>query len=262
MGAALLFLLLMAVLYWMATRPAPMAPIAQAPTPEVSAPPRAEPPTPAPKQSREELRAALQERLENATPAVADDPLPAVELSVSVVDDAGEPLRRVPVNIRHSARGRPQRFFTDARGKLQQRVDAGVLVLVAERADGLLVSRSDPVEIDGREGGSWTVELVIASEQKAGLGVNIAPAPEGIRILAVHAGTPAEAAGLQPRDVVTAVEGNPTKGMPLVDFVEQMTGPVGTKVLFDVLRADGTEERMQVERQLLEKHQRDASEDD
>ncbi len=262
MGAALVFLLLMAVLYWLALRPPALPPIAPAPAPPVAAP-RVEPPTaaPAPTQSREKLAEAIKERLESSTPP-ADDPLPAVQLSVSVVDDAGEPLRRVPVTIRHSQRGRPLRFFTDTKGRLEQRVDAGVLVLVAERADGLLVSRSDPVEVDGREGGAWTVELVIASEEKAGLGVNIAPAPEGIRILAVHKGTPADAAGLQHGDVVTAVEGNPTKGMPLVDFVEQMTGPVGTKVLFDVLRTDGTEERMQLERQLLERNQRDGSEED
>lgn len=273
-GAALVFLLLMAVMYWMATRPAdqvtvltppaPAAPTASVPTPtppsQATAPTK-EAPVSAP--TREELRAELERRLQEATPSEPDDdPLPALVVAVTVTDDTGEPLRRVPVTIQHSTRNRPLRFFTDAAGRLEQRLDAGVLVVTAERADGMLRSRSEPVHVDGRTGGRWSVELVISSEPKAGLGVNIAPSPDGVRILAVHAGTPAEAAGLESGDVVTAVEGTPTKGMPLADFVEQMTGPAGTKVLFDVLRPDGSEERLQVERELLQAHREEVDESD
>lgn len=265
-GLALAFLLLMAWVYWSATRseplpevprPAAVAPAPAAPEEPTAALPVQTRPTP----SRAELEAALQDQLaeleepgEEAAPA--DDPLPAVELSVTVVDDTAEPLRHVPVVIRHSARSRPLRFFTNADGRLEQRVEAGVLFVLAERADGMLVTRSEPVEIDAREGGSWSVELVIASEPRAGLGVSIAPAPEGVRIVAVHAGTPAEEAGLATGDIVTAVEGTPAAGMELPSFVELMTGPEGTKVLFDILREDGTEERLQIERAFLEKRRR------
>ncbi len=263
MAAAIVFLLLMAGLYWTATRPSdggsfqpppvPAPAVAQkAPAAPRRAPAKTSPATPG-QPTREEIKAAIRERLAESTPAEEpDDPLPALVLSVTVSDDVGEPLRRVPVTIKRADRDRSQRFFTDGDGKLEQRLDAGLLVVFAERADGMLTSRSELVEVDGREGGAWSVELIISSEPKAGLGVNIAPADEGVRILAVHADTPAEVAGLQTGDIVTAVEGESTLGMPLVDFVERMTGPEGTKVLFDVLRPDGSEERLQVERQLLE----------
>ena len=260
LGAAIAFLLAMGSLYWWATRPAP--PIAlRIPGPTTASPSASPPPAPKPTLSKGRDRAALKAAIEGqieaiepaaAEPTEAEDVLPAVELSVLVVDDTGEPLRHVPVVIRHSERRRPLRHYTDAYGRVTQRLDPGELFVSAERADGMLVTRSDTVEIDASEGGSWSAELVIASEPRAGLGVSIAPAADGVRIVAVHADTPAEAAGLQSGDVVTAVEGIPAAGMPLPDFVERMTGPEGSKVLFDVLRVDGSEERLQIERQFLE----------
>ena len=259
-AVAVLFLLTMVAIYWSATRPTPEVPAPRVAVPAprtISAPSPAATaePTPAPP-SVAEVEAALREQIaeleqDDATPP--EDPLAPVELSVLVIDDAGEPLRGVPVIVNTAGKRRGRRYSTNREGRLEQRVDPGLLVVHAERADGMLVSRSEPVEIDGREGGSWSIELVVASEPKAGLGVSIAMSELGVRIQAVHADTPAEAAGLLAGDIVTAVEGTPAVGMPLPDFVDLMTGPEGTKVLFDVLHEDGTEERLQIERAFLER---------
>ncbi len=72
----------------------------------------------------------------------------------------------------------------------------------------------------------------------------------------MHAGTPAADAGLTTGDAIVAVEGEPTAGMPLPDFIAKMTGPEGTKVIFDILRPDGSEERLQIERAFIEQNQR------
>ncbi len=261
MALSLLFLGAMATLYaWMTmTRPAGTGPAED--VPQVT-------PTPAPVQElatrpatrRAPPRPAFRppgptERISEDEPPPID-PLMPVELDVRVVDEQDEPLYRALVRITSTTQGGNRRLLTDDQGRVTARLTAGELAVVAERADGMLTTKSEPVVVDATEGGSWEIELVVPSEPRAGLGVGIKPHVDGVEVLTVHAGTPAEEAGLGRGDVIVAVEGEETVGMPLSDFIAKMTGPEGTKVLFDVVHPDGTEERLQVERAFIERLRR------
>jgi len=258
--AALLFLGAMVGLYLWANRASP-------PPASETAPPRARIAPPATSRAPSGKTNASKARADRSrqraprppkptfsedTPSEDEDPLSPVELDIAVVNDSGSSLSRVLVWVASSTGGARRRFMTDTEGKVSARLEPGVLTVVAERADGMLVSRSDPVEVDATDGGSWSVELVIDSEPRAGLGVGIAPHAEGVRVVSVHAGTPAEDAGLVQNDLIVRVEGEETAGMPLPDFIGKMTGPVGTKVLFDVVHEDGSEERLQIERAIID----------
>ncbi|MCO4772896.1 MAG: PDZ domain-containing protein [Deltaproteobacteria bacterium] len=255
---ALLFCGAMLLVY-LAAMGGPDLPVAPAPAPVVvatppPAAPKVLPSRPAPRRAPARTPAPYVEPDEEAEPP--QDPLMPVELAVQVVDDRGDPLYRTLVRVQSSRGGPPRRLLTDQDGKATGRFRAAQFVVTAIRADGMLSSTSDPVTVDATEGGTWNLELVIASEPKAGLGVGIKPHPEGVEVLTVHGGTPAADAGLAKGDVIVAVEGEETAGMPLPDFIAKMTGPVGTKVLFDVVHEDGSEERLQVERALIDNQRR------
>ena len=258
---SLLFLGAMAALYTWMTRSHPSGPgpaedlpaVTPAPTPELATRPATRP-APARPAFRPPSPSPTERISEDEPPPV--DPLMPVELDVRVVDDQDEPLYRALVRVTSSTQGGNRRLLTDDKGRVTARLKAGELAVVAERADGMLTTKSEPVVVDATEGGSWEIELVVPSEPRAGLGVGIKPHVDGVEVLTVHAGTPAEEAGLGRGDVIVAVEGEETAGMPLSDFIARMTGPEGTKVLFDVVHPDGTEERLQVERAFIERLRR------
>jgi hypothetical protein len=101
--------------------------------------------------------------------------------------------------------------------------------------DGFLVRRSAPAEIDPETG---DVTLTFPDERTGGIGIQIAADPRGILIEEVLPRGPAEALGLEPGDVVVAVEGKDAREISLEEFVETMTGPEGSDVEFE-LRAHG-----------------------
>jgi hypothetical protein len=101
--------------------------------------------------------------------------------------------------------------------------------------DGFLVRRSAPAEI-GPENGDVT--FTFPDERTGGVGIQIRADERGILIESVLPGGPAEDLGLEPGDVVVAVEGKDAREISLDEFVETMTGPEGSDVEF-VLRAGG-----------------------
>jgi len=260
--AALLFCLAMLAVYVVALR----TPEVAAPPPRPAKPPSAEraaaakPPSPEPALSppritRDDLVSAIEDSAtdEEETPR---DPLGPASFDIVVTDHDGEPMKLVPVEMKPIGPGRTRRLATDRNGKVSARVEAGEYSFVATRAEGALTVMSDPVIVDASEGGEWSVELVINSEPTGGLGVGIGQHEEGVRITYVHPGTPAEAEGLVVGDVVISVEGEPASDMAMRDFVASMTGPVGTKVLFEVMHEDGTVETLQIEREFINPRER------
>ena len=101
--------------------------------------------------------------------------------------------------------------------------------------DGFLVRRSAPAEIEPENG---DVTLIFPDERTGGIGIRIATDERGILIEDILPGGPADDLGLEPGDVVVAVEGKDAKEISLDEFVETMTGPEGSDVEF-VLRAAG-----------------------
>ena len=64
-----------------------------------------------------------------------------------------------------------------------------------------------------------------------------------IRIVRPLPESPAEKAGLQPNDLVIAVDGIPTKGKSLEEVVLEVRGPAGTTVVLTIEREDETDTR-------------------
>ena len=101
--------------------------------------------------------------------------------------------------------------------------------------DGFLVRRSAPEEVEPSNG---DVTLTFPDERTGGVGIQISADARGILIEDVLPGGPAEDLGLEPGDVVVAVEGKDAKEISLDEFVDTMTGPEGSDVEF-VLRMAG-----------------------
>lgn len=72
-----------------------------------------------------------------------------------------------------------------------------------------------------------------------GIGITITVAQDGsgLRVMEVNPGSSAEEAGLQPGDVITAIEGQLTAGMTTADARNLVRGREGTPVLLTVSRA-------------------------
>lgn len=62
-------------------------------------------------------------------------------------------------------------------------------------------------------------------------------------IVAPIAGSPAQAAGLQPGDIILAVDGEDVRDLPLTDVTSRILGPAGTEVRLSVLTPDTGETR-------------------
>lgn len=70
----------------------------------------------------------------------------------------------------------------------------------------------------------------------AELGTN---ADKNVIVVSPLSGYPAEKAGMRPRDIIAAVNGQPTSGMSVDAVVKKIRGPEGTKVTLTIVRGDG-----------------------
>jgi carboxyl-terminal processing protease len=71
-----------------------------------------------------------------------------------------------------------------------------------------------------------------------GIGVKVAVADGKVRIISVMQYTPAQRAGLQPEDIILAIDGQDVAGMDQRQVVEKLRGPVDSRVELTLLRAD------------------------
>lgn len=74
------------------------------------------------------------------------------------------------------------------------------------------------------------------SGQFAGIGASVQMKGDQIVLVSIIGGTPAEKAGLKPGDVVTAVDGQSTKGWTADDAVNHIRGKAGTSVKLQISR--------------------------
>lgn len=72
----------------------------------------------------------------------------------------------------------------------------------------------------------------------SGIGVGVTEVPEGLRVSTVYKHTPAREAGIQPGDVITAVNGQSIAGKSADVTTNQIRGPAGTKVSLTVKSAE------------------------
>ncbi|MBN1369963.1 MAG: S41 family peptidase [Dehalococcoidaceae bacterium] len=71
-----------------------------------------------------------------------------------------------------------------------------------------------------------------------GIGAEVSMIDEQVVVIAPYSGSPAEVAGIQPGDIITAVEGENITGMSLMEVVLKVRGPQGTVVNLTILRPD------------------------
>ena len=76
-----------------------------------------------------------------------------------------------------------------------------------------------------------------------GVGIQIGVKENRLAVIAPIEGTPAYRAGIKAGDFITKVNDEPTKDLTLMDAVQKMRGPKGTKVHFTIQR-DGTTDPM------------------
>ncbi len=83
---------------------------------------------------------------------------------------------------------------------------------------------------------------VNTSGELTGIGLQIASDEETgyIEVVAPIEGSPAEKAGLQPRDLILKIDGVSTVGLSLDDAAAKMRGPIGSSVTLTVQRKDAT----------------------
>src|SRR2546425_3073128 len=74
-----------------------------------------------------------------------------------------------------------------------------------------------------------------------GVGIQIGIKDNRLTVIAPIDGTPAERAGVKAGDFILKVNEEPTKDMTLVDAVQKMRGPKGTKVTLTIQREGAAE---------------------
>ena len=84
-----------------------------------------------------------------------------------------------------------------------------------------------------------------------GIGASVSQEGNEIVIVRPFSGSPAEAAGIQPRDVITAVNGESTAGWTVDKAVGRIRGPKGTEVTLTVRHVDGEIEEIVIVRDVI-----------
>jgi carboxyl-terminal processing protease len=85
-----------------------------------------------------------------------------------------------------------------------------------------------------------------------GIGVTLESEDEEIVVAALIEGSPADEAGVEPGDIVVAVDGESVRGEDISEVSEDIRGPEGTRVKLTVLR-DGEERAFDLERAEIER---------
>lgn len=84
-----------------------------------------------------------------------------------------------------------------------------------------------------------------------GIGVEVAPDPLGLRVVAALEGTPARGAGLRPGLRIVAVDGTALAGLGLYRASDLLLGPLGSALPLTVQTPDGVRRALRVERARL-----------
>lgn len=71
-----------------------------------------------------------------------------------------------------------------------------------------------------------------------GLGIEVTMEGGYVKVVSPIDDTPAAKAGLQPNDLIVALDGKPVRGMTLAQSVEHMRGKVGEKIVITIRRGD------------------------
>lgn len=124
-------------------------------------------------------------------------------------------------------------------GTFRAVVRSGACTARARHVDGVLGRTGEGVPVDPFH--ARNVELVVDDAPIAGMGLAFRVTDAGVRVHTVHAGTPAEEAGVVEGDLIVSVDGTPTAGLDEDAFIALGTGREGSRVEL-VVEHDGERE--------------------
>ena len=123
------------------------------------------------------------------------------------------------------------RFSEDLDQKKQEdMIDAAIAAMVKEMGDKYSSYIEPDKSKDFREG---------LKGQFEGIGAYVEMIQDQLTITAPITGSPAEAAGILPGDVVTHVDGESIKGLSIHESVKKIKGPAGSNVKLKIQRTSG-----------------------
>jgi carboxyl-terminal processing protease len=118
---------------------------------------------------------------------------------------------------------------------------------------GLIESLGDPHTVYiSPEDFAVGIDIISGAFEGIGAQVDQDPVTGQIVIVAPFRGSPAEAAGILPGDVLLSVNGESAEGWSVADAVKKIRGPQGTPVTLVVRHGDQTEEEVTIERATIE----------
>ena len=123
--------------------------------------------------------------------------------------------------------------------------------LIDGAKSGLVASIGDPYTeyFDPTDAKAFNNEL---SGSITGIGAELGADDSGnIEIVSPLSGYPAAAAGLQPKDLITAINGISTSGLSVDDAVLKIRGAVGTKVTLTIVRGSAAPMNVVITRQTI-----------
>ena len=86
----------------------------------------------------------------------------------------------------------------------------------------------------------------------SGIGVNVRPSDLKILVKQVIIGSPADEAGINPGDVITAIDGRAVRGRYLPDAIDELDGEPGTQLELTVLTPEGEQRELQLTREYIQ----------
>lgn len=111
--------------------------------------------------------------------------------------------------------------------------------LIDGAKQGLVAAAGDPYTEYFNPGDAKTFNEEL-SGSITGIGAEIGSDAAGnIQVVSPIAGYPAEKAGLKPKDLIGAINGQPTSGMSVDAAVSKIRGAAGTKVTLSIIRGEG-----------------------
>src|SRR5579862_7172332 len=102
--------------------------------------------------------------------------------------------------------------------------------------EGLAESTGDPYTeyFNAQQAQSFTNEL---NNSFSGIGAELGQDSDGnLEVIAPISGSPAAKAGIEPKDLITEIDGQSTSGMPVDIAVNKIRGPSGTNVHLSIVR--------------------------
>ena len=89
------------------------------------------------------------------------------------------------------------------------------------------------------------------SGEFGGLGIEVGMEDSFLKVVSPIDDTPASRAGIQPGDLIVKIDGQPTKGLSMMEAVDKMRGKAGSKIVLTLMREGGQPFDVELERAVI-----------